>query len=219
MNNEGLQQAFETVGNLFGLDSAKMIRYAKRDKFSGNDEGNDYGISFGVEGRFLYGLLRELKPARVLEIGTHHGGSASHLALACKHNRRGHVWTFDISEHAGKHFEGEVVDLITYGWANAETKLREKIDGGMEPFDFIFEDGGHSEHQVHTIYNMLPSLLKPGCFIISHDIAMEGVGQYILNGMKKAGVRLDDVKVILVPPSPCGLGIYQFDPDNWNPII
>lgn len=58
---------------------------------------NDAGVESEV-GEFLYAMVRMLKPARVLETGTHHGVSAIYMGLALEHNHGGILDTIEFSE-------------------------------------------------------------------------------------------------------------------------
>lgn len=207
MSVKALNKNLKQIASDYGLDGAAMVRYAKEDTRKGNAEGNKYGTSFGIEGKLLYALVRELKPARILEIGTYHGGGANHLAAACRKNGMGQVVTVDIWPGAGQHIEEENRKFVTVIHENIDFYLP-KI---TPRFDFIFEDAEHAEGQVHNIYAALPQILNRGGFILSHDISMDGVGDFIRNGMKKGGVDLADVNVYVTPPSPCGIGVYQRD--------
>lgn len=206
MSVKALNTNLQQIADDFGLDASALIRYAKEDKRKGNHEGNPHGTSYGIEGQLLYALVRELKPKRILEIGTYQGGGTSHLAAACKANGVGEVVTVDIWEGAGQHVEKEVLDIVTIVHSNIDYYLP-LIN---EPFDFIFEDGEHAEGQVHNIYKYLPKILNPGGYILSHDIAMDGVGDYIRNGIQKGGISLEQIKVYITHPSPCGLSMYRF---------
>lgn len=55
------------------------------------------GPAFGTEkrGLWLYSIVRMHEPATIVELGTGLGTSAFWMALAAKHNDRGHVWTVD----------------------------------------------------------------------------------------------------------------------------
>lgn len=55
---------------------------------------NTGGVEVEV-GEFLYGLVRMLKPTRMLETGTHKGISASYIGLALKANGHGTVTTVE----------------------------------------------------------------------------------------------------------------------------
>lgn len=206
-----LNKALKQIGEDFYLDGAAMVRYAREDKIAGKDQGNQYGTAYTVDGKLLYALVRELNPAHILEVGTYHGGSAVHMAQACKKNGHpgtGAITTIDIWEGAGVNIPKSLKPYIDVVTQNVDFWLD---DYGLPGpfFDFIFEDGAHSEHQVHTIYQALPKILKPGGYVLSHDVST-GVGGYIRNGMVKGGVNLDDVRFYEIPGNPCGMSIYRF---------
>ena len=62
------------------------------------------------EGEFLYGLVRLIKPHKVLETGTNVGISASYICLGMEHNGFGHLDTIEhdstVSELAQKKLSG-----------------------------------------------------------------------------------------------------------------
>jgi len=58
---------------------------------------NDGGVECEI-GAFLYALTIMLKPARVLETGTHMGIASSYIGLGLKHNRRGTLETIEFDE-------------------------------------------------------------------------------------------------------------------------
>ncbi len=51
---------------------------------------NDAGIECET-GEFMYAMVRMLKPAHVLETGTHHGVGASYMGMALKENNNGGI--------------------------------------------------------------------------------------------------------------------------------
>lgn len=55
---------------------------------------NSGGVEVEV-GEFLYGLVRMLKPMRILETGTHHGISACYMGMALKDNGFGKLITIE----------------------------------------------------------------------------------------------------------------------------
>jgi len=55
---------------------------------------NDAGIECEV-GEYLYGLVRILKPKRILETGTHVGIGASYLGMGLKDNKKGKLDTIE----------------------------------------------------------------------------------------------------------------------------
>ena len=208
-----LPDIFNDIQERWGLDRRQLKQFAVEDKLLGEDKGNEYGTAYSNEGHLLYALIRLLKPLRILEIGTYNGGSASHMAAACKKNGQGKITTVDISSHAGKYIARRYRSIVTTLTVDANLY----IPTVNKPFDFIFEDGAHSEYQVHVVYQNLPRILNQGGFILSHDILMNGVGQYIKNGMVKGGVDMNDVAIYEVEPSPCGMSVYQYTGERYEP--
>lgn len=196
--------AYEQIGQWFDIDGDKLRDYAAEDTMLGGVEGNPAGTSYAADGHLLYAFVRYFKPLRVLEIGTDHGGSAKHMANACKRNKCGHVWTVDINPDTGDGLVEADKKWITQVKADAALWIPAFKD---EPFDFIFEDGPHSEYICHVVYENLRTILKPQCYILSHDVTT-GVAEPILNGIRKGGCAMDTVKI--VNTSPLGFSIYQF---------
>lgn len=188
----------------FDLDSKALIRYAREDTIKGKDKGNANGTAFTNDGKLLYALVRLLKPQHILEIGTYEGGSVTHMAAAVAKNGSGHIITVDIWDGSGLAIPDEYLPYIEVVHENVDFFLDRFA---ASAFDFIFEDGPHSEGGIHNIYGALPCILKPGSLILSHDTST-GVGDYIRRGMRKGGVNLDDVRYYEV--SPVGMSVYQF---------
>ena|SRR3990167_1308753 len=211
--SQQLAGTLKAIADHFDMSVTWLKRYAKEDTLLGFDEGNEQGISYGNEGRILYALTRVLKPERILEIGTYQGGSAAHLAAACKENGSGHVTTVDIAPNGGAGIPNDLREYITVQWMDANFYIPQV----QEPFDFIFDDGNHSEFQVHVIYQNLRRILKVGGYILSHDVTT-GMAQYIREGMRKGGVNLNQVKIYVTDPSPCGLSMYKFTGENYEPL-
>ena len=212
-----LNKVLKQIAEDFDLDGAALVKYAREDTIKGQDDGNPDGTAYTSDGKLLYALVRGLKPESVLEIGTYHGGSANHIAHAIKKNGYGYVTTVDIWDGSGTSIATELHNFVTLIHQNVDDFIRdekhETLDLKLKPkYDFIFEDGPHSEHSVHGIYDALPFLLKPGGLILSHDTAT-GMGQYIRNGMEKGGVDLHCVKFYEIPGNPCGMSVYQFHAD------
>lgn len=145
-----------------------------------------HGVNPG-DRRALYTLIRGLRPARILEVGTHIGASTAHIAAAVRDNAAAGAPTASIT----------TVDIIDvndpvrtpwkgYGARNSPAQLMDRL--GMagkvrfvaqsslrflqedrEKYDFIFLDGDHS---ASTVYQELPAALArlaPGGFLLLHD--------------------------------------------------
>ena len=200
-------EALTAIAAQLGLKAKELIRHANRDDLGGDDNKMGSwinGISWAVEGQILYALVRSLKPERILEIGTNYGGSATHMGMGCYDNKIGHITSIDINAASGSHIPDQLREWITVVIEDANLYV---VKPEVKDFDFIFEDGNHSKHQVHVIYENLHKLLKPGGIIISHDAAVEGVGEYIRYGIEAAGHPYPPMYV--VEPSPCGFTVMR----------
>ena len=200
-------EALTAIDRQLGLNSKRLLGYANEINMGGNDNGKGTwleGPSWEVEGQILYALVRALKPKRILEIGTNHGGSTTYMAQACAHNLSGHVTTVDIRPQAGYHIPPHLRDWVTVECEDANLFVARSE---TRDYDFIFEDGNHSKYQVHVVYQNVHTLLKPGGVIISHDAAVEGVKDYIRYGIEAAGFEYPPMYV--VEPSPCGFTVMQ----------
>jgi predicted O-methyltransferase YrrM len=213
MSVKEFNNVLRQIAERFDLDGAALVRYAREDKRKGQDKGNENGTAYTNDGKLLYAMVRLLRPDHILEIGTYKGGGTIHLAEAVKKNgapeKMGVVLSVDIWEGSGLAIPDELMGWVEVVHQNIDFWLDEY--SLPEPFfDFIFEDGPHSEHSVHNIYQALPPILKPGGFILSHDTST-GMHNYIVNGMRKGGVDLDDVLFVDLPGNPCGMSVYRFE--------
>lgn len=144
------------------------------------------GVNLG-DRRALYYLMRSLRPARVLEVGTHIGASTVHIAAALRANATGddvapELTTVDIVDvndertrpwlqSGNQHSPAEMIDLM--GMTGRVCFIaRPSLEFLAEPgfsFDFIFLDG---DHRAATVYLELSAALRrlsPGGLIVLHD--------------------------------------------------
>lgn len=205
MSVKDLNVTLKAIAADFNLDSTALIRYAREDTIRGQDKGNLDGTAFTNDGKLLYALVRLLKPQHILEIGTYRGGSVNHLAAAVIKNGGGHIVTVDIWQRGGEAILDEYQDIVAVVHENSDFFLERFA---APAFDFIFEDGPHSEHSVHNIYQSLPRVLEDGSFILSHDTDT-GMREYINNGMRKGGADMDAVRFYSVG-LPVGMSVYRF---------
>lgn len=137
--------------------------------------------------RAIYYLIHHLRPASVLEIGTHIGASTLHIASALSA-------VFGEGGAGGKLVSVDVNDVnstdtkpwLNYGSASSPAEMMREMnfDSFVEfvtrdsyeflttcsaRFDFIFLDGYHA---ASTVYKEIPAALKllnPGGIILLHD--------------------------------------------------
>lgn len=131
----------------------------------------------------LVDLVREMRPARVLEIGTCHGGT---LAAWCQCAAPdalivsidlpgGEFGGKDARVHDGRMlgFRREGQDLRFYSKDSHEPLTLAAVAPLFHPegVDFLFIDGDHTYKGVEADFMDYSSLVRPGGLIAFHDIA------------------------------------------------
>ncbi len=123
-----------------------------------------------VEERFLlYSLVLGMKPDRVLEIGTHFGGTATVFCAALDDVGKGTIIGIDPNplvpaatmEHISHRFE------VLCGFSPALVqRASERAEG---KFNFVLVDGDHSYEGVKRDVDGIMPHIAPGCCILFHD--------------------------------------------------
>lgn len=186
-----LTAALTAIAAQIGMDANQLIQYA--DDYQGDNER-----------KVLNAIVRALRPVNCLELGTHTGeGTMCILAALTDKPEPKQITTVDISTDPiiGSAIPAAARRYITLIPDNIDTWI-----GSQSGYDFIFDDGSHSIHQVHQIYGHLDQLLNPGGIILSHDAAAGGVGEYIREGQTKSGY---DLPVYVIDPAPWGFSVYR----------
>jgi predicted O-methyltransferase YrrM len=166
------------IDNLWG-DSKKEI-----DLFTIPDGSG--GVNPG-DRRALYYLISKLKPASVLEVGTHIGASTLHIASALymsqiKNGKKARLTTVDIVDvnstitkpwltYGTKYSPSEMINKFNYGsfvTFVADTSLHFAANC-KEKFDFIFLDGSHAASVVYQEIPLALKLLNSNGVILLHD--------------------------------------------------
>lgn len=108
--------------------------------------------------------LEPLHPKRILEIGTHRGGSIR-------------VWrdVFNPELLVGINDTSEMTDSegiqMIIGRSQEEVVRTQVIDeSGNKPIDFLFIDGSHYYNDVKEDFRMYSQLVRPGGIIAFHDV-------------------------------------------------
>lgn len=121
----------------------------------------------------FYEFIRDVKPARILEIGTAAGGFTAFLKLMCdgcelptkilSYDINEPAWTFDGLRNMGVDVRVENVFNQTYTHVNLEVQEFIHEDG----VTIVLCDGGWKIGE----FNLLSNYLKVGDFILAHDYA------------------------------------------------
>ena len=129
-------------------------------------------------GRFLFGLVRGMRPARVLELGTNLGVGAAHLAAGLALNEAGggpagRLVTLEgapaLAALAESHLaglgHGGRVEVVVGPFA--ETLPTVAASG---PFDLVFVDGHHQAEAALGYLRTLAPALAPGALVVLDDV-------------------------------------------------
>jgi predicted O-methyltransferase YrrM len=221
-----LNDALDSIATAFHFDADALIEYAALDPHGGYHDKYDDGFPTGsvwrVEGQILYALVRALidsLPDKVvfhaLELGTHHGCSATHILQAIADSGGGGTLTcVDLNGAAGNMIPSRLLTFVEFVRGDMFDYLAQQK---ATTFDFILEDGSHNMEDVEKVWRAAWSLLKPGGVIISHDAehfhiqSGTGVGQAVREGIARAGFFgvVPPARTYKVSPSDCGFAIWR----------
>lgn len=217
-----LENLFDLLALQLGADANELIRYAAEDTLGGYHINPQYrkwdtGSLWESEGKVLYALVRYLRPALVVEIGSMWGCSTSHLAAACKANGSGSVVSIDMNVHGievGNAIPAELRPLIQQISARGEDWLaKQSPDSGI---GLVFEDADHTTQTTADLSRLALEVLEPGGVLVNHDAMHDlailgdysrtpvGEGKAIRRGLEIARA---DFRTYITDESDCGISV------------
>ena len=153
-----------------GTDAgAEMEVRATRAGWGGPCWDEDAAASGGVEpgeGQLLYGLVRAMKPAVVLEIGTSFGWSALHLAAGLRDNGRGVLHTVEIHQGRREAAQANVAAAELSEWVRFH-----ETAPALDAVDFAFVDAMHTAEDVRGYLALIPPNARG--LVMVHDACWE----------------------------------------------
>jgi predicted O-methyltransferase YrrM len=123
---------------------------------------------------FLYCFVRLIKPQRILETGTYHGGSAVYMALALKENRKGKLITVEYYPESFDIAKKLFSDLGLTEYIDNLAVNSLAYDPGVTRYQVLFLDS-EPQFRLRELAKFLP-YLDPGGFIFVHDLHPDKVG-------------------------------------------
>lgn len=131
-----------------------------------NDDSCDYG-----EQLFLYGLIRAIKPTRILEVGTHKGLTTLMMAHALyDEGIKGKIITCDPNSWDSTGNFEKFPALEKY----IEFHRKPSMEMNIDEVDFIFFDGMHGRIDVAEEISKFIPKLSPRGVAVFHDCAGDG---------------------------------------------
>jgi predicted O-methyltransferase YrrM len=160
-----------------------------------NDKRSFPASVFPPVSRFLYALIRCLRPKLALETGCYIGYSSLCIAQAMEENSTGHLHSFDLflkrpglqSPVAGAcadslkvartHAEkAELSHRITFHPGDSAVRIRDLFGDRGEVFDFAFVDGDHTIEGALADWYEVDRILAPGGMVMLHDTMPQKCG-------------------------------------------
>ncbi len=200
--------------------------------FKLEDEGKSFPVScHPLIGRYLYSLLRLVRPKTVVETGSYIGYSTCWIAQALEDNRYGHLHAFDLfmplenytSPILGKcrschdatkgHLEAAgLLDRVTLHPGDSPKKIVKTFTGLATEIDFAFIDGDHSCRGACADFSSIDKFLATGGLVLLHDTVPETVPwlgpRYLLDQLDRQ--QAGSYSVLNLPtPDSMGLGAIQ----------
>jgi predicted O-methyltransferase YrrM len=144
----------------------------------------EFRSGLGDSAWLLYGIVRSLKPAIAVEIGSARGKSACFVGMALKENGTGRLYaidphtrtewndiesvdTYDIMrKHLEKLELTDVVTIVREHSASLSTDV-------PSPIDLLFIDGDHSYEGVRTDWMTFAPRMRASGLVVFHDTTWE----------------------------------------------
>jgi predicted O-methyltransferase YrrM len=123
-------------------------------------------------GRILYLIVRQIKPQRVLELGSCVGISGAYIAAALERNGIGQLWTLEGSPSLAKIAQTTFAELLLSRASVITGPFHETFPSVFEcgPFDFAFIDGHHDGAATIRYFHQIASHASPRATFLIDDI-------------------------------------------------
>ncbi|MCL4338900.1 class I SAM-dependent methyltransferase [Patescibacteria group bacterium] len=215
--------------NLFGQNRSIIFnRSVTRQlaKYYNGDKGHQTNLTTGNLGYgFIhYSLILNLKPKRVLCVGSRKGFIPAICALACQENGFGDVdfvdagfgpddpnnwsgigWWKEVNPNKHFSFLDVKKNLTTHVMTTSEFAKRYK-----HKYQYIYIDGDHSYEGVKRDYSLFWPRLDKGGFMAFHDVVARGYLDKGLFGIWRFWREIEYKHTFIFPfPKDSGLGIIQ----------
>lgn len=137
------------------------------------------GMQTYSELRYMLGVVAELQPRVILEIGTRNGATLWGMAQAAP----GAVLVSVDPTNERRHFEqlipGAELHAIAGDSHDLGTLLRVQFALAGRPVDFLFVDGDHTEQGCRADVDDYAPLLSPSGLLCLHDVALHCPEQHV----------------------------------------
>lgn len=199
-----LSDVFELLALQLNVNAADLIAYADEDNIGGYHPSEasskwPIGSLWDVEGKFLYTLVRAVRPANVLELGCFYGASTSHILAALNANKKGKLLSIDLDP---VHGNGPASELRKR-WQFEQGEAATYITANKVQADIVYEDLLHDPEGTTRVLTAVRDIVKPKV-TVSHDVLHYIVGEGVRIGWD-AVYGAGNYNTALIEPSDCGV--------------
>lgn len=120
-----------------------------------------------LEAEITYLLMRQERPATVVEIGSLHGWSTTWILRALRDNGTGALFTHDLIGDARRHVPA---DLADGRWTFVPGDARETLRGHRHDIDHLFVDAAHTASFARWFVGDLFPTVRAGATVSVHDV-------------------------------------------------
>ncbi|CAN5574289.1 hypothetical protein BH11BAC1_BH11BAC1_23140 [soil metagenome] len=204
-----MDSARKLLGNRFNEGEAKIYidEITNKDFIRMNEVqgfkvvGNQPTHFFG---KFLYFILRCLKPEIVVESGVSHGASSWNILNALHKNKKGTLYSIDLPDKDGirlfnvTNFKKEigwvVPDVLRDRWQlqlGDAKKLLPELLRKLGAIDVFFHDSDHSYDFMTFEFNEAYPFLKNGGLVISDDVHLHGAFEEFVDQKNMIAIKFN----------------------------
>ena len=201
------------------------LDYIKSEMYS-RGQNQDFSTDNMGFGLFHYAFICNLRPERVLAIGSQRGFVPAMCGLACRDNKKGVVDFVDAGYGlSDKNSWGGIGLWKTVGreyWKPLGLESIVNLHLGTtedyfntrpnKKYDYVYVDGDHSYEGVRADYELSWGSLNLDGYMVFHDVLVDCVNQYGKCGVKKFWTELGGEKLTI--PLAKGLGILRKTDEN-----
>ncbi len=165
-----------------------LQRWLRRARVHAKAESIKFSSGLGDSANLLYGLVRSMKPAICVEIGSARGKSACYIGMALKENGRGKLYAIDPHRPTDWNDTASIdtIDILgtnisALGLSDQVVIMRSTSEEAARhwdrPIDLIFIDGDHSYEGIKRDWELFVPHVKSFGIVVFHD-TMWGLPPY-----------------------------------------
>ncbi|MFC4946304.1 class I SAM-dependent methyltransferase [Pseudonocardia sp. GCM10023141] len=146
-----------------------------------------------LEAEITYLLLRDRRPATVMELGTFHGWSTTWLLSALRDNGTGRLHSFDKIDNVVRQVPA---DLAADRWTFVQGDMKANLAAVPADVDYLFVDADHGQRFGDWYLEHLFPLMPAGIPVSVHDVfrgrraRIWSEGAVVVSWLQERGVRV-----------------------------